>query len=35
MNAKMRCDAFAAYGALSNFGVGSQHQAFLEQVKPH
>ncbi|XP_064960650.1 protein SHOOT GRAVITROPISM 6 isoform X3 [Musa acuminata AAA Group] len=32
MNEKMRSNAFAAYGALSNFGMGSQHQAFLEQV---
>lgn len=32
MNAKMRSNAYAAYGALSNYGVGSQHQAFLEQV---
>ncbi|XP_072987438.1 protein SHOOT GRAVITROPISM 6 isoform X1 [Typha latifolia] len=32
MNTKMRSNAFAAYGALSNYGVGSQSQAFLEQV---
>ncbi|XP_020263565.1 protein SHOOT GRAVITROPISM 6 isoform X2 [Asparagus officinalis] len=32
MDAKMRSNAFAAYGELSNFGVGSQHQAFVEQV---
>ncbi|XP_020094313.1 protein SHOOT GRAVITROPISM 6 isoform X2 [Ananas comosus] len=32
MNTKLRSNAFAAYGALSNYGVGSQHQAFLEQV---
>nr|XP_029119800.1 protein SHOOT GRAVITROPISM 6 isoform X2 [Elaeis guineensis] len=32
MNAKMRSNAFAAYGALSMYGIGSQHQAFLEQV---
>ncbi|XP_059667544.1 protein SHOOT GRAVITROPISM 6 isoform X2 [Cornus florida] len=32
MNAKMRADAFAAFGALSNYGVGAQHEAFLEQV---
>lgn len=33
MDAKMRSSTFAAYGALSDFAVGSQHQAFLEQVK--
>nr|CAD1836021.1 unnamed protein product [Ananas comosus var. bracteatus] len=32
MNTKLRSNAFAAYGALSNYGVGLQHQAFLEQV---
>lgn len=32
MNTKMRSNAFAAYGALSAYGVGSQHQAFLEQI---
>jgi hypothetical protein len=32
MNTKMRSNAFAAYGALSAYGVGSQHTAFLEQV---
>ncbi|EHA8588354.1 putative protein SHOOT GRAVITROPISM 6 [Cocos nucifera] len=32
MNAKMRSNAFAAYGALSIYGIGSQHQAFLEQI---
>lgn len=32
MDSKMRSSAFAAYGALSPFGVGAQHQAFLEQV---
>ncbi|KAH7690563.1 Armadillo-like helical-containing protein [Dioscorea alata] len=31
MNGKMRSTAFAAYGALSNYG-GPQHQAFIEQV---
>jgi hypothetical protein len=34
MNTKMRSNAFAAYGALSSYGVGSQHHAFLEQVTP-
>ncbi|KAJ3682541.1 hypothetical protein LUZ60_015114 [Juncus effusus] len=32
MDSKMRANAFAAYGALSTYGPGSQHQAFLEQV---
>ncbi|KAK9199081.1 hypothetical protein WN944_014268 [Citrus x changshan-huyou] len=32
MNVKMRRNAFAAFGALSNFGVGSQREAFLEQI---
>lgn len=32
MNTKMRSNAFAAYGALSAYGVGSQHHAFLEQI---
>ncbi|XP_047089443.1 protein SHOOT GRAVITROPISM 6 isoform X2 [Lolium rigidum] len=32
MNTKMRSNAFAAYGALSSYGVGSQHHAFLEQI---
>ncbi|WOL06179.1 hypothetical protein Cni_G14911 [Canna indica] len=32
MNEKMRSNAIAAYGALSKYGMGSQHQAFLEQV---
>ncbi|KAF3328265.1 protein SHOOT GRAVITROPISM 6 [Carex littledalei] len=32
MDSKMRSSAFAAYGALSPFGLGVQHQAFLEQV---
>jgi hypothetical protein len=32
MNTKMRSNAFAAYGALSAYGLGSQHTAFLEQV---
>lgn len=30
MNTKMRSNAFAVYGALSAYGVGSQQ--FLEQV---
>ncbi|MQL94832.1 hypothetical protein Taro_027491 [Colocasia esculenta] len=32
MNSKMRSNAFLAYGVLSNYGVGTQHEAFLEQV---
>ncbi|XP_019054507.1 PREDICTED: protein SHOOT GRAVITROPISM 6 isoform X2 [Nelumbo nucifera] len=32
MNDKMRANAFAAFGALSKYGVGAQHEAFLEQV---
>lgn len=32
MNTKMRSNAFAAYGALSAYGVGSQRTAFIEQV---
>ncbi|KAG8374197.1 hypothetical protein BUALT_Bualt11G0106000 [Buddleja alternifolia] len=32
MNAKIRANAFAAFGALSSYGVGPQHDAFLEQV---
>ena len=32
MNVKMRADAFAAFGALSNYGVGAHKDAFLEQV---
>lgn len=32
MNTKMRSNAFAAYGALSAYGAGSQHHAFLEQT---
>ncbi|TQE07856.1 hypothetical protein C1H46_006505 [Malus baccata] len=31
-NTKMRANAFAAFGALSNYGIGPQHEAFLEQV---
>ncbi|KAL4297964.1 hypothetical protein GQ457_12G011030 [Hibiscus cannabinus] len=32
MNAKMRADAFAAFGALSNYGIGAHKDAFLEQI---
>ncbi|KAL6649216.1 hypothetical protein ACP70R_013440 [Stipagrostis hirtigluma subsp. patula] len=32
MNTKMRSNAFAAYGALSAYGLGSQRVAFLEQI---
>ncbi|PIA54938.1 hypothetical protein AQUCO_00901089v1 [Aquilegia coerulea] len=32
MNVKMRASAFAAFGALCKYGVGAQHEAFLEQV---
>ncbi|GLT92277.1 hypothetical protein SLE2022_101210 [Rubroshorea leprosula] len=32
MNTKMRADAFAAFGALSNFGGGALREAFLEQI---
>ncbi|KAJ8622795.1 hypothetical protein MRB53_031324 [Persea americana] len=32
MNVKMRANAFASFGALSNYGVGVQQDAFLEQV---
>ncbi|KAK3226648.1 hypothetical protein Dsin_006510 [Dipteronia sinensis] len=31
-NVKMRADAFAAFGALSNYGIGAQREAFLEQI---
>ncbi|MBA0767854.1 hypothetical protein Gotri_016707, partial [Gossypium trilobum] len=31
MNVKMRADAFAAFGALSNYGIGAHKDAFLEQ----
>ncbi|KAK3043023.1 hypothetical protein RJ639_002591 [Escallonia herrerae] len=31
-NTKMRANAFAAFGALSTYGVGAQKVAFLEQV---
>ncbi|CAI0469322.1 unnamed protein product [Linum tenue] len=32
MNPKMRANAFAAFGSLSSYGVGGQHEAFLEQI---
>ncbi|KAL8508732.1 hypothetical protein ACS0TY_016088 [Phlomoides rotata] len=32
MNAKIRADAFAAFGAISNYGFGTQRDTFLEQV---
>ncbi|GFS45715.1 ARM repeat superfamily protein [Actinidia rufa] len=32
MNSNIRANAFAAFGALSNYGVGAQREAFLEQV---
>ncbi|XP_022747825.1 protein SHOOT GRAVITROPISM 6-like isoform X4 [Durio zibethinus] len=32
LNVKMRADAFAAFGALSNYGVGAHKYAFLEQI---
>jgi len=32
MDVKMRADAFAAFGALSKYGVGAQREIFLEQV---
>ena len=28
----MRANAFAALGSLSNYGVGAEREAFLEQV---
>ncbi|WJZ93744.1 hypothetical protein VitviT2T_012661 [Vitis vinifera] len=31
-NVKMRANAFAGLGSLSNYGVGAQREAFLEQV---
>ncbi|KAL2487315.1 Protein SHOOT GRAVITROPISM 6 [Abeliophyllum distichum] len=31
-NAKIRANAFAAFGALGRYGVGEQRDAFLEQV---
>ncbi|POO01806.1 Coatomer beta subunit [Trema orientale] len=32
LNTKMRTNAFAAFGALSDYGVGAQRDAFLEQI---
>ncbi|KAK8975537.1 hypothetical protein V6N11_034544 [Hibiscus sabdariffa] len=32
MNGKMRADAFATFGALSNYGIGALKDAFLEQI---
>ncbi|MFQ6635872.1 hypothetical protein Gotur_010729 [Gossypium turneri] len=32
MNVKMRADAFAAFGALSNYGIQAHKDAFLEQA---
>ncbi|PPS15065.1 hypothetical protein GOBAR_AA05489 [Gossypium barbadense] len=32
MNVKMRADAFAAFGALSNYGIQAHKDAFLEQI---
>eukprot|EP01018_Ginkgo_biloba_P020375 Gb_30357 [translate_table: standard] len=32
VNSSMRAASFFAMGALSKFGIGSQHEAFLEQV---
>ncbi|XP_039059136.1 protein SHOOT GRAVITROPISM 6-like isoform X1 [Hibiscus syriacus] len=32
INVKMRADAFAAFGALSNYGVQAHKDAFLEQI---
>ncbi|KAF7818681.1 protein SHOOT GRAVITROPISM 6 isoform X1 [Senna tora] len=32
MNAKMRASSFAAFGVLSNYGIGAQREAFVEQV---
>ncbi|KAH6798831.1 ARM repeat superfamily protein [Perilla frutescens var. frutescens] len=33
MNAKIRANAFAAFGAISTYGFGPQRDAFLEQVQ--
>lgn len=33
MDVKMRADAIAAFGALSNYAIGPQRVAFVEQVK--
>lgn len=32
MNEKIRANAYAAFGALSTYGTGSQRDSFLEQV---
>ncbi|XP_042014452.1 protein SHOOT GRAVITROPISM 6-like isoform X1 [Salvia splendens] len=32
MNAKIRANAFAAFGAISTYGFGPQHDSFREQV---
>ncbi|XP_047333371.1 protein SHOOT GRAVITROPISM 6 isoform X2 [Impatiens glandulifera] len=32
VNAKIRANAFAAFGALSNYAVGAQREAYLEQL---
>ncbi|GAU20350.1 hypothetical protein TSUD_338320 [Trifolium subterraneum] len=32
MNAKMRASSFAVFGALSNYGIGTLREAFVEQV---
>ncbi|KAK8965739.1 hypothetical protein KSP40_PGU005235 [Platanthera guangdongensis] len=32
MNAKIRANAFAAYGALCEYDTSTQHHAFLEQA---
>ncbi|XAR69166.1 hypothetical protein NMG60_11000655 [Bertholletia excelsa] len=32
MNTRIRANAFAAFGSLSNYGVGAQRETFLEQV---
>ncbi|XP_020522101.1 protein SHOOT GRAVITROPISM 6 isoform X4 [Amborella trichopoda] len=32
MNGKVRASSFAAFGALSKYGTGALHEAFLEQV---
>ena len=31
MNMKMQANAFEAFGALSNYGIGAQHEAFVEE----
>lgn len=32
MNTVIRANAFTAFGVLSNYGVGQQSEAFIEQV---